>query len=301
MKTQTFGVEIELTGITRSKAADIIANYFGTAKREVGGFYDKYQVADRQNRQWTLMSDGSIDTRHQDGTEADGEYSCEVVTPICKWEDIEDIQEIVRQLRHAGAIANSSCGIHVHVGAEKHTAKTLRNLVNIMASKEDLLFKALRVGANREHYCQKADENFVEKLNSRKPQTERAVANLWYEGHEDIYQSRSSHYNDSRYRALNLHSLWQGKGVEFRCFNGTTHAGKIKTYIQLCLAINHQALTQKGASAKKTKSGNEKYTFRTWLLRMGMIGEEFETARMWLLKNLDGDIAFRNGRPSVAA
>ncbi len=84
---------------------------------------------------------------------------------------------------------------------------------------------------------------------------------------------------------------------KFRCFNGTTHAGRIKTYIQLCLAISHQAIIQKASSARKTKSTNEKYTFRTWLLRLGMIGEEFKTAREFLLENLDGDIAFKTGRP----
>ena len=31
-------------------------------------------------------------------------------------------------------------------------------------------------------------------------------------------------------------------------FNGTLHAGEIKTYIQFCLAISHQALVQNKAS-----------------------------------------------------
>lgn len=295
MKTQTFGVEIELTGITRKEAAQVIADYYGTTSYYATRSYDTYEATDRQGRKWKAMRDGSIDT---EGNGSD--YSCEIVTPICKWDDIADIQEIVRQLRRKGAKANASCGIHVHVGAEQHTAKTLRNLVNIMASKEDLLFKALKVRATREHYCQKADESFVEKMNHKKPQTEKAMEDLWYEGYESRYDNRSEHYNSSRYHALNLHSLWQGKGIEFRCFNGTTHAGRIKTYIQLCLAISHQALTQHGASARKTASGNEKYTFRTWLLRLGMIGDEFKTARDLLLEPLSGDIAFRNGRPRAA-
>lgn len=44
----------------------------------------------------------------------------------------------------------------------------------------------------------------------------------------------------------------------------------------------------------KTHSSNEKYTFRTWLLRLGMIGDEFKTARTHLLKNLDGNIAWKD-------
>lgn len=86
--------------------------------------------------------------------------------------------------------------------------------------------------------------------------------------------------------------------VEFRLFNSTLHAGEVKSAIQLCLAISHQALIQKFARHTKTVSDNEKYTFRTWLLRLGLIGDEFKTARHHLLKNLDGNIAWKD--PSQA-
>ena len=48
------------------------------------------------------------------------------------------------------------------------------------------------------------------------------------------------------------------------------------------------------ASRIKTQSSNEKYTFRVWLLRLGLIGDEFKTARHHLLKNLDGNIAWKD-------
>ena len=297
MKNQTFGVEIELTGITRSQAADILADHFNTTKTHTGEGYDKYVVRDGEGRKWTIMSDSSIETERKDHGPTDYTYKVEFVTPICKWGDIETIQEIVRKMRKKGGLSNSSCGIHVHVGAEQHTAKTLRNLVNIMASKEDLIFKAVGVTEEREHWCKKADERIVQTINRNKPTSLDAIKRIWYNGGDNSY----SHYDSSRYHALNLHSLWQGKGIEFRCFNGTMHAGRVKTYIQLCLAINHQALTQNSASYKKTVTTNDKYTFRTWLLRLGMIGEEFETARKFLLENLSGDIAFRNGRPASMA
>jgi hypothetical protein len=34
---------------------------------------------------------------------------------------------------------------------------------------------------------------------------------------------------------------------------------------------------------------------RTWLLRLGFIGEEFKTAREVLTRNLNGDASFRSG------
>lgn len=60
------------------------------------------------------------------------------------------------------------------------------------------------------------------------------------------------------------------------------------------MAISAQALNQRCASRTKTQTTNEKYTFRTWLLRLGLIGDEFKTAREHLLKNLDGCIAWRD-------
>ena len=204
--------------------------------------------------------------------------------------DIETIQEIVRKLRAGGAKVNSSCGIHVHVDASSHTPQTLRNIVNIMASKEDLLYKALQVRVSREHYCMKADTRFLDDLNHKRPTTMSEVEQLWYNGATGRYY----HYDETRYHGLNLHSVFSKGTIEFRMFNSTLHAGEIKSYIQLCLAISHQALVQKSASRTKTHPENEKYTFRTWLLRLGLIGDEFKTARQHLLKNLEGNIAWRD-------
>ena len=81
--------------------------------------------------------------------------------------------------------------------------------------------------------------------------------------------------------------------IEFRAFNGTLHAGEVKSYIQLCLAISAQALHTKAASPARPITDNPKYTFRCWLLRLGFIGDEFETARTHLLKRLPGNAAWR--------
>ena len=161
MKTQRFGIEIEMTGLTRSAAAKIIAGHFGTSAVHIGGGYDTYTVRDDDDRQWKLVSDASIRCESRNGENASKLYSVEFVSPICHYEDIETIQELVRKLRLGGAKVNSSCGIHVHVDASTHNAKTLRNIVNIMASKEDLLYKTLKVGVARERYCKKWTQDFL--------------------------------------------------------------------------------------------------------------------------------------------
>lgn len=283
-----------MTGLTRVAAAKVIAGYFDTSAVHVGGIYDAYAVRDGGERQWKLMSDSSIRCESRNGGSASKLYAVELVSPICQYSDIETIQEFVRKLRAAGARVNSSCGIHVHIDASNHTPKTLRNIVNIMASKEDLLYKALNINVEREHFCKKADTRFLDDVNNRRPTTMSELESLWYNGRGGSH----NHYDSSRYHCLNLHSVFSKGTIEFRLFNSTLHAGEIKSYIQLCLAISHQALVQKSASRTKTVSNNEKYTFRTWLLRLGLIGDEFKTARHHLLKNLDGNIAWKD--PSQA-
>lgn len=290
MRSQRFGIEIEMTGVTRAAAAQAIAGYFHTQATHVGGSYDAYTVRDGQNRQWKIVYDSSIHAEMRRGITSNHDYKTEFVSPICQYEDIKTIQEIVRKLRSAGAKVNDSCGIHVHVDASAHNEKTLRNIVNIMAAKEDLLYKTLQVEVERERYCQKADTRFLEEMNRRRPKTMNQFERIWYDGESGRYD----HYDDTRYHGLNLHSVFSKGTIEFRLFNSTLHAGEIKAYIQLSLAISHQALVQKSASHTRTRSSNEKYTFRTWLLRLGMIGDEFKTARLHLLKNLEGNIAWRD-------
>lgn len=291
---QNFGIEIEMTGITRRRAAEVIAEYFGTTPRYEGTYYDASQVPDRRGRKWKVMSDGSIDCQRRDGRRkvfADGSYSVELVSPICQYGDIETVQELVRKLRDAGAFVNKSCGIHIHINASPFDAPHLRNLVNIVAAKEDMIYRALRVDRGREQeYCRKIEPRFLEAVNRQKPATREQFKRLWYNGSD----GSRTHYHSSRYHCLNLHSVFQKGTVEFRAFNGELHAGKIKAYIQFCLAITAQALNQRSARPDKTQSSNEKYTFRVWLLRLGMIGDEFKTARQHLLNHLEGCIAWKD-------
>lgn len=283
-----------MTGVTRKKAAEVCAAYFGTSANYAGTYYNTYTALDPQGRQWKFMSDASIKPQRKEGRQrvaASDEYQTEMVSPICHYEDIVPIQEIVRKLKEAGAITNESCGIHVHIDASPFEARTLRNITNIMAAKEDLIYKALGVSVARQHrWCRPVEQRFLEELNSRRPRSMQEVERIWYNGNS----RRHTHYDDSRYHCLNLHSVFQKGTVEFRLFNGTLHAGKIKAYIQFCLAIGAQALNQTCASRRKTKTTNEKYTFRTWLLRLGMNGDEFATARQHLLSNLPGCIAWRD-------
>jgi hypothetical protein len=102
---------------------------------------------------------------------------------------------------------------------------------------------------------------------------------------------------------VNLHNVWYRGTVEYRWFEATLHAGKIRSYVQLCLAISAKALNARSAaSSKRTFSAESaRYDFRVFLLHLGMIGEEFKTARQHLIEKMPGSSAFKNGRPKPQA
>lgn len=120
------------------------------------------------------------------------------------------------------------------------------------------------------------------------------MESIWYEGEV----SAGEHYNWTRYYALNLHSVFYRGTVEWRCFNSTLHAGRAAAYINLCLAMSAQAIAQRSTVMRKTHSDNELFTFRVWLVRLGLNGPEFKNTRDHLLANLDGDRAWRYDKDS---
>ena len=302
-KKQTIGVEIEMNSITRDRAAKVAAGFFGTGRYEntaARNGYSTWSAWDADGREWKFQKDVSI-------AGPDSE-KCEMVTPILTYADIETLQELVRQLRHAGAKSDGrtrGCGVHIHIGAKGHTPQSLRNLANIMAGHESLIAEALDLDRGRmSRYCRTVDPRFLEQLNKKKPQTMAQLADIWYTSHGSGY-NRSAHYNDSRYHMLNYHATFTKATVEFRLFqfdapadgkrNGL-HAGQLKGYIQFCLLLSQMAKEVKTASPKPQQHENPKYAMRTWLLRLGFIGDEFKTAREVLTRRLSGDASFRNGR-----
>ena len=301
-KKQTIGVEVEMNSITREKAARIAAEFFGTGRHEYTARrngYETWSAWDADGREWKFQKDVSI--------AGPDSQKCELVTPILTYADIELLQELVRRLRKAGAKSDATrgCGVHIHIGAKGHTPQTLRNLANIMASHESLLTESLALDHYRVgRYCKPVDEDFLREVNRKKPQTMAKLADIWYNSQGENYR-RDHHYNGSRYHMLNLHATFTKGTVEFRLFqfdapadgkrNGL-HAGQLKAYIQLCLALSQMAKEVRTASPKPQQNENPKYAMRTWLLRLGFIGEEFATAREVLTRRLAGDASFRHGR-----
>lgn len=293
MLTKRFGIEIELTGITKDTAANTVKGIVGGRLQHTRDSYDTIKINAIDGRTWKIMNDASIRKQDRWGNTDNRDYSVEFVSPILTASDIDTVQEIVRALRAVGGKTNSSCGIHIHLDGADHTVQSLKNFINIIASKNDLLYKALQIKPDRIRWCKKMDQRLIDEIRKKKPKTMQEIKDIWYNERNAGYHS---HYDQSRYHFLNLHSYFEGNHtVELRGFNSTLHAGKVKAYILLALALNKQALIQKKASSKKSQEENEKFAMRVYLNRIGFIGPEYKNYREHLIKHLDGSSAWRYG------
>ena len=295
LKNQLFGVEVEMTGITREKAARLVAEVLGTTpSHPESNCYHTRTIADQAARKWKIMRDSSITPiRNDDTIEPLDEYRVEFVTPPLNYSDIELLQNIIRKLRENGAKAHSSCGIHIHVDGANHTAVSLRRLVNFMTARQDLIYEALQIGARESNWCHKLNKTLLDAMKKDKNLTKEKAEEIWYSRANDGYCGGidHQHYNSTRYHGVNLHSFFTKGTVEFRLFNSTLHAGKIKAYIQFCLAVSAWAITSQEKIVFRSMEGyspEQKVTIMRNILthRLGLYGEEFKTCRLHLMTPL---------------
>ena len=206
LKNQLFGVEVEMTGITRGKAAVIVAEALGTmASRPDSTCYETRIITDQAARKWKVMRDSSIDPKRNDGTHDDlDEYRVEFVTPPLKYEDIELLQSIIRKLRENGAKSDKSCGIHIHIDGANHNPQSLRRLVNFMTSRQDLIYEALEIERRADRWCRKLNSSLLDEMKKDKNISKEKAEQIWYSSANDGYMGgiNYDHYNRTRYHGV---------------------------------------------------------------------------------------------------
>ena len=83
--------------------------------------------------------------------------------------------------------------------------------------------------------------------------------------------------------------------ITFAWLHGTITDETAKAYAEFISRLCLMARTQKRVTAKEKIVDNEKYAFRCFLLRLGMIGSAYKESRKILLQNLTGSSAFKSG------
>lgn len=293
--TRAFGVEIETVGSTRANIAKYIAAAIpGSTVRQGADSYMSYYVAMSDGREWRIMGDGSL-TGSMHGAPRWTDKAGEVVSPILTWTDMDLLQTVVRAIRKAKATIDPSCGIHVHVDGRDLSAASVGRLTTFVTNYDKTFDAMLGIApARRRQWCktlpaQRASDVAAAgaKLGSALARTSDALAAVWY-GSGDAYEVsayRRAHYQHTRYHGLNLHSLFFRGTVEFRWFNGSLHAGEIKAYVALALALVGRAIHSTsvrpgaGQANMDRRPAHELYTF---LYHLGLSGPEFVNVRAHL-------------------
>lgn len=291
LKNQKYGVEIEFTGITRYKAACIVAKVLDCRVGSADGSpYYTREMVDAQGRKWKVMRDSSI-MPHREGGSASDEYRVEFVTPPLNYDDLETLQKIVREFKKEGAVANSSCGIHIHVDGANHNATSLRRMVKFFAARQNLVYEGLKIAPSRSNqWCRPIATRLIDEMAKKKNISRSEMENIWYSEANDGYNHGIDHrhYNSTRYHGLNLHSFFSKGTVEFRLFNSTMHAGKIKAYVQFCLAVSAWAIESNDTVNFRNLDGKDKEARadlwnRILRRRFGLVGDEFATCRRHMM------------------
>lgn len=204
--TKTFGVEIEclVPGHSRRMVADALTAA-GVAAYDAGY---THQVSG----QWKIVSDGSVT----------GDGAMEVVSPVLSGEaGFTAVTRVCAVLGRLGARVNSSCGLHVHVGARDLSINAMRRLVFIYGESELVIDSLLPVSrrANNNHYCRSIRNVNLSTVAMARDAAAIAIA------------------HGGRYCKLNFVAFSRHSTVEFRQHSGTVDAVKINNWVKFCMRM----------------------------------------------------------------
>jgi len=291
-----FGIELETVSRDRGTVARAIQSVVGGEVAHVGGSgsFDPWRVVDDEGRTWNVVADASL-------TSVPANLRAEVVSPILGYDDIPELQNVVRAVRRCGATTDDCTGIHVHLSHPDITPKALANLAKLIYKQQDIIYAALGVNQHRmDRYCKPIDPLFIERITKNPPRTFRQLNIQWY----GRYVEHPQRYDSSRYSILNYNGFFLRSALELRAYSGSLHAGRVKAVILFSMALLARAMNCRGASAKKRKydPASARYDMRVFLISaLKMNGPEFKTARAHLLRLMPGDSAWKYGRPTPKA
>ncbi len=171
--------------------------------------------------------------------------------------------------------ATEPIAVEVAVPMEGHTGITLRNLVNMIYSKHGLIKKSLGLIADI------VDEEFCRGINEAKTET------------LDDFKTAIESIGTDKCPGIGFD--FNNSTITFKFLEGVASPEKVKAFTQLVALLNQNAKDLKHVSAKSKDTDNDKFTFRVFLIRLGMVGDEYKMARKVLLENLEGNSAFRSG------
>ena len=168
---------------------------------------------------------------------------------------------------------NEALDFDITIPMEGHTGSTLRNMLNMLYSKQPVIKKVFEIEAD----ILQAD--FIADLNKSSIQTIE-------EFKTGIAGKQQSGFNGIEFNFTN-------NTITFKFFRHLQEPDRLEAYTQFISLLSKSARGLSHASPKLTATDSYKFTMRTWLIRLGFVGHEYKKSRMLLLKNLEGNGAYR--------
>jgi hypothetical protein len=171
------------------------------------------------------------------------------------------IKEVCKVLKEYGFGIKASCGLHVHVDARdfRTDLNKIAKLFKTVYAVEDLLFAMITPGRFTNHYCKPIRSGYGYEDFKEDMKEEDLISN-WYKSKDfkSAVGRKNDHYNETRYRGLNLHALLFMGTVEFRYSHGRVNPEDIESWVQLLLtivdyALNHYSSKEVAKLLKITK------------------------------------------------
>lgn len=169
--------------------------------------------------------------------------------------------------------------VTISIPLEGHTVRSIINLLHTFCSREKLINRSL--GCSHA-FCM--NKEFVDSLDKEEPESVSEIL---------------KRMEDTGGLDINRGLLFDEDKITFTGFPGTKDKDLVNTYLQFVSLINKMVMEQRRVSKDRSDTENEKYAFRVWLINLGMIGDEYKTARKILLKNMPGNSSFKT--PDQAA
>ena len=121
--------------------------------------------------------------------------------------------------------------------------------------------------------------------------SENAIGNL-----KNLLQAKETLIKKALGGAPLLPVFWNADScIDFPWLPNDADPDTINAWTHFISVLCEMARNAHRVSAKEKEIVNEKYEFRCFLLRLGMIGNEYKQIRKILMKNLSGSAAFKNG------
>lgn len=174
-----------------------------------------------------------------------------------------------RLLKDSGFTVDKSCGFHLHIDSRGvDSLNSVRSLWGFYIAFEDVLLSFLPPSRRTNHYCAplRSDWHITELF---KASSVDELEKLWYEttNKESVASAKRDKKHGSRYRGVNMHSLFSAQHLEIRYHSGTINSRKVLEWANLhCLIMDYCALSGFGIYYLKDYCNSIDVEYKTRML-----------------------------------